>query len=206
MIISAVLGLLTTSCLNSKVNRSDCLLESNSWTAVETLGWSCRSVSRCFLCSISCLQHSFTLLRKGRDFLRVRCRPRRRARMTKRKEERKENSLRSEQCLFYFATCEGYTLSFIFSIRPASRCRDKLKQDITRLENEKSDLSLELSFVRDKLQQKTATADTLEIELLELGAKLDKSTRDYVSYVNSNHFAKSPYGCSASDTACKWCQ
>lgn len=69
-----------------------------------------------------------------------------------------------------------------------------MKQDITRLENEKCDLSLELSFVRDKLQQKTATADTLEIELLELGAKLDKSTRDYVSRVSSNHFADSPYG------------
>ena len=53
---------------------------------------------------------------------------------------------------------------------------------MARLENEKSDLSLELSFVRDKLQQKTAGADNLEIELLELGAKLDKSTRDYVSH------------------------
>ena len=42
------------------------------------------------------------------------------------------------------------------------------------------DLGLELSFVRDKLQQKTAAADNLEIEVLELGAKLDKSTRDYV--------------------------
>ncbi|KAL3154619.1 hypothetical protein ABBQ32_014069 [Trebouxia sp. C0010 RCD-2024] len=57
---------------------------------------------------------------------------------------------------------------------------DKLKQDIVRLENEKTDLGLELSFVRDKLQQKTAAADNLEIEVLELGAKLDKSTRDYV--------------------------
>lgn len=63
-------------------------------------------------------------------------------------------------------------------------CRDKLKQEITRVENEKSDLSLELAFVRDKLQQKTANADNLEIELLELGAKLDKSTRDYVSYTS----------------------
>ncbi len=123
--------------------------------------------------------------------------------MTKRKEERKENSLRSEPCLFAFATCEGTHLTFL--IREASRCRDKLKQDITRLENEKSDLSLELSFVRDKLQQKTATADTLEIELLELGAKLDKSTRDYVSRVSSNHFAR-VYGCLASDTAGEWCQ
>ena len=58
--------------------------------------------------------------------------------------------------------------------------RDRLKQDIIRLENEKTDLGLELSFVRDKLQQKTAAADNLEIEVLELGAKLDKSTRDYV--------------------------
>lgn len=45
-------------------------------------------------------------------------------------------------------------------------------------------MSLELAFVRDKLQQKTANADNLEIELLELGAKLDKSTRDYVSYIS----------------------
>ena len=65
---------------------------------------------------------------------------------------------------------------------PTNLCciRDKLKQDIARLENEKTDLGLELSFVRDKLQQKTAAADNLEIEALELGAKLDKSTRDYV--------------------------
>lgn len=42
---------------------------------------------------------------------------------------------------------------------------------------------MELSFVRDKLQQKTAAADNLEIEVLELGAKLDKSTRDYVRAV-----------------------
>ncbi len=72
--------------------------------------------------------------------------------------------------------------------------RDKLKQEITRLENEKSDLSLELSFVRDKLQQKTANADTLEIELLELGAKLDKSTRDYVGHTGrmSSHCACNP--------------
>ena len=48
------------------------------------------------------------------------------------------------------------------------------------MESEKTDLGLELSFVRDKLQQKTATADSLELELLELGAKLDKSTQDYV--------------------------
>ena len=107
--------------------------------------------------------------------------------MTKRKEERKGNSLRSKQSLFAFATCKVKHLNLL--VRDAPRCRDKLKQDITRLENEKSDLSLELSFVRDKLQQKTATADTLEIELLELGAKLDKSTRDYVSRVSSNHFA-----------------
>lgn len=65
-----------------------------------------------------------------------------------------------------------------------------MKQDITRLENEKTDLGLELSFVRDKLQQKTAAADNLEIEVLELGAKLDKSTRDYVgsaTYALSQH-------------------
>ena len=56
------------------------------------------------------------------------------------------------------------------------------------MENEKTDLGLELSFVRDKLQQKTATADSLEMELLELGAKLDKSTHDYVRPAHPSRF------------------
>ena len=102
--------------------------------------------------------------------------------MTRRKEERKENSPQSKvlhHCSF--APHEASPDSLACIIR-----RDKLKQDITRLENEKSDLSLELSFVRDKLQQKTATADAFELELLELGAQLDKSTRDYVRLPSVN--------------------
>lgn len=110
--------------------------------------------------------------------------------MTRRKEGKKGSSARSKSRL-----ASSLLVCRQSKPRPCEQVvncrRDKLKQEITRVENEKTDLSLELSFVRDKLQQKTATADTLEIELLELGAKLDKSTRDYVSQKKKIKFTTS---------------
>lgn len=97
--------------------------------------------------------------------------------MTRKREEKKANWGQSECALLVNAA-----ISPCGNSSQHRRCRrDKLKAEVARVENEKTDLGLELSFVRDKLQQKTATADNLELELLELGAKLDKSTKDYVS-------------------------
>ena len=65
----------------------------------------------------------------------------------------------------------------------APTCRDKLKAEITRMEMEKADLGIELSFQRDRLKLKEAEAQQLELDALELGARLSKSATDYVSWI-----------------------
>ena len=65
----------------------------------------------------------------------------------------------------------------------ALTCRDKLKAEITRMEMEKADLGIELSFQRDRLKLKEAEAQQLELDALELGARLSKSATDYVSWI-----------------------
>ena len=62
-------------------------------------------------------------------------------------------------------------------------CRDKLKAEIARMEMEKADLGIELSFQRDRLKLKEAEAQQLELDALELGARLSKSATDYVSWI-----------------------
>ena len=49
------------------------------------------------------------------------------------------------------------------------------------MEMEKADLGIELSFQRDRLKLKEAEAQQLELNALELGARLSKSATDYVS-------------------------
>ena len=51
------------------------------------------------------------------------------------------------------------------------------------MEMEKADLGIELSFQRDRLKLKEAEAQQLELDALELGARLSKSATDYVSWI-----------------------
>ena len=51
------------------------------------------------------------------------------------------------------------------------------------MEMEKADLGIELSFQRDRLKLKEAEAQQLELNALELGARLSKSATDYVSWI-----------------------
>ena len=69
------------------------------------------------------------------------------------------------------------------------------------MEMEKADLGIELSFQRDRLKLKEAEAQQLELDALELGARLSKSATDYVSWILGLSTDLFPTGGPRRDTA-----
>lgn len=59
-------------------------------------------------------------------------------------------------------------------------CRDKLQAELTLIESEKSDLNIELSFLKDKITKARVDKDTFKSAANELQANLIKAKKDYV--------------------------